>query len=311
MIPRPDYHTHLENVGLSWDGLARLVEAALRAGITEIGITEHAHNFVQCRTIYPPDNAWVHDRDVPERRNWDFDAYVRLLDRARSEGLPVKAGMEWDYCPGRERELERWIQAYDWDFTLGGVHWLRGRDGGWWGFDLPDHQAEWEVRSVDEVYAEYFRLLAEAAQTGLFDVLAHPDVVKVFGYRPRQDPHPWYELAARAMAQARACAEVSTAGLRKPVGELYPAAEFLAVLRRWDVPIVISSDAHFPGHVGYAFDLAEAAAIAAGYRTRCVFTRRNRREVSLRNGNRCRLRGGERTSRVDGPLPLVYWVRDP
>lgn len=285
MIPRPDYHTHLENVGLTWDGLMRLVEAALRVGVTEIGLTEHAHNFVQCRTIYPPDNPWIHAREVPERRNWDFDAYVRLLDRARAEGLPVKAGMEWDYCPGREGELERWIQVYDWDFTLGGVHWLRGKDGSWWGFDIPDQQAEWENRPVDEVYAEYFRLLAEAAQTGLFDVLAHPDVVKVFGHRPDQDPLPWYEEAARAMAQAGVCAEVSTAGLRKPVGELYPAAEFLRVLHRRAIPIVTSSDAHLPEHVGYAFDQAEAAARAAGYQTRCLFTRRRRTEVPIPLGN--------------------------
>ncbi|MCS7173003.1 MAG: histidinol-phosphatase HisJ family protein [Armatimonadetes bacterium] len=285
VISRPDYHTHLENVGLHWEALVRLVEAALRVGVTEIGLTEHAHNFVQCRTIYPSDNTWVHARDVPERRNWDFDAYVRLLDRARAEGLPVKAGMEWDYCPGYERELERWIRAYDWDFTLGGVHWLRGRDGGWWGFDIPDQRAEWENRSVDEVYAEYFRLLAEAARTGLFDVLAHPDVVKVFGHRPKGDPLPWYEEAAQAMARAGVCAEVSTAGLRKPVGELYPAEGFLRVLHRWRVPIVTSSDAHLPEHVGYAFDRAEAAAQAAGYRTRCVFTRRKRSEVPIRFAN--------------------------
>lgn len=278
---RPDYHTHLENYGLDRDSLLRMVEAAHRAGVDEIALTEHAHNFVQCRDTYPPDNDWVHGRHRPDRRNWDLDTYLRLLEDARREGLRVRVGVEWDYCPGYEAKLERWVRGYPWDLVLGGVHWLRGRDGGWWGFDIPDQQAEWERRSVDEVYEEYFRLLCQAASTGLFDVLAHPDVVKVFGHRPRRDPLEWYEQAAEAMARAGVCGEVNTAGWRKPVGELYPAERFLQVLRRRGVPIVISSDAHWAEHVGFGFSEAERAAAAAGYRSRCVFEGRRRREVPL------------------------------
>jgi histidinol-phosphatase (PHP family) len=280
-VRRPDYHTHLENYSLDRQSLLRMVEAALAAGVDEIAITEHAHNFVQCRDIYPEDNAWVHGRDSPERRNWDLEAYLRLAEAARQEGLPVKVGLEWDYCPGREAELERWVRAYDWDLVLGGVHWLRGRKGGWWGFDIPDQAREWGERAVDDVYEEYFRLLCDAAATGLFDVLAHPDVVKVFGHRPRRDPRPWYERAAEAMARFGVCAEVNTAGWRKPVGELYPAPTFLEALGRYGVPIVISSDAHLAEHVGFGFSRAEREAWGAGYRTRCVFTRRRRSEVPL------------------------------
>ncbi len=279
---RPDCHTHLENYPLERDSLLRMVDAALAQGVDEIALTEHAHNFVQCRTIYPPDNPWVHDRNTSHRRNWDLDTYLRLVEAARQEGLPVKVGLEWDYCPGREAELERWVRGYDWDLVLGGVHWLRGREGGWWGFDIPEQVQEWDERDVDEVYEEYFRLLCEAAGTGLFDVLAHPDVIKVWGHRPHRDPQPWYERAAAAMARSGACAEVNTAGWRKPVGELYPAPAFLEVLRRHGVPIVIGSDAHLAEHVGFGFSRAEAEAWAAGYRTRCVFTRRRRLEVPLR-----------------------------
>jgi len=280
-VRRPDYHTHLENYSLDRQSLLRMVEAALAAGVDEIAITEHAHNFVQCRDIYPEDNAWVHGRDSPERRNWDLEAYLRLLDWARAEGLPVRAGVEWDYCPGREAQLERWIRAYPWDLVLGGVHWLPGRNGGWWGFDIPEQRGEWDVRSPDQVYEEYFRLLCEAAGTGFFDVLAHPDVVKVFGYRPHRDPQGWYDQAAEALARAGVCAEVNTAGWRKPVGELYPAPPFLETLNRHGVPIVISSDAHWSEHVGYGFREAERAAYEAGYRSRCVFRARQRREVPL------------------------------
>jgi histidinol-phosphatase (PHP family) len=280
-LRRPDYHTHLENYGLDRHSLLRMVEAAVAAGVDEIAITEHAHNFVQCRDIYPEDNAWVHGRDCPDRRNWDLEAYLRLLEWARTEGLPVRAGVEWDYCPGREAQLERWVRGYPWDLVLGGVHWLPGKNGGWWGFDIPDHGAEWDRWPTDQVYEEYFRLLCEAAGTRLFDVLAHPDVVKVFGHRPRRDPQGWYDQAAEALARAGICAEVNTAGWRKPVGELYPAPAFLETLNRHGVPIVISSDAHWSEHVGYGFREAERAAYEAGYRSRCVFRARQRREVPL------------------------------
>ncbi len=280
-VRRPDYHIHLENYALDRESLLRLVDAALAHGVDEIALTEHAHNFVQCRTIYPPDNSWVHHRETSQRRNWDLDTYLRIAEMAREEGLPVKVGVEWDYCPGREAELERWVKAYEWDLVLGGVHWLPGRKGGWWGFDMADQAEEWDKRSVDQVYEEYFRLLCEAASTGLFDVLAHPDVIKVFGHRPCQDPKAWYERAAAVMARAGVCAEINTAGWRKPVGELYPAPEFLKILARYGVPIVISSDAHLAEHVGFGFSRAEWEAWTAGYRTRCLFTRRRRTEVSL------------------------------
>lgn len=280
-VQRPDYHTHLESYDLSRDALLRMVEAALAAGVDEIAVTEHAHNFVQCRDTYPANNAWVHGRNTPHRRNWDLDRYLRLLEAAQAEGLRVRVGMEWDYCPGREAQLERWVRSYPWDIVLGGVHWLPGRDSGWWGFDIPEQRTEWENRAVDAVYEEYFRLLCDAVRTRLFDVIAHPDVVKVFGYRPSRDPQEWYECAAQAMARAAVCAEVNTAGWRKPVGELYPAGPFLETLYRHGVPIVISSDAHFTEHVGFSFTQAEREAYRAGYRTRCILHRRGRTEVPL------------------------------
>lgn len=278
---RPDYHVHLENYGLTRDSVLRLADTALTRGVTEIGITEHAYRFAQCREIYPEDNVWIHDPPSGARQAWDLDAYVRLLESARDDGLPLKMAMEWDYCPGREAELERLIRGFNWDLTLGAVHWLPGRNGGWWGFDISEHADEWQQRSVEEIYTEYFRLLADAIQTGLFDIIAHPDVVKVFGHRPDIDPASLYDELAATMAAAGTCAEISTAGWRKRVGELYPAPGLLAALRAEGVPVVISSDAHVAEHIGYEFAKAEAIVRDAGYTTRCVYTRRQRMDVPL------------------------------
>jgi histidinol-phosphatase (PHP family) len=280
-VDRPDYHLHLERIALSRDSILRFMDAAVAAGVTELGFTEHAHNFTQCRSIYPPDNDWIQHCAGDHRRDWDLDEYVRVLEGVRAEGAPVRISMEWDYCPGRERELERWIDNYPWDYTLGAVHWLPARGGGWWGFDIPDMAEEWNLRSTDEVYAEYFRLAVTAVETGLFDVFAHPDVVKVFGHRPKHDPAGDYERLARALADTGTAAEISTAGLRKPVGEIYPAPPLLAAIAGRDVAVTISSDAHELEHVGFAFDRAEAAARHAGYGRRAVFRGRQRVLVPL------------------------------
>jgi histidinol-phosphatase (PHP family) len=272
---------HLEKYGLTRDALMKLVDAAIAAQVSEIGITEHASNFVQCRRIYPKDNPWIHDAQARNHHDWDLETYVGLLEAARDEGLPVKMAIEWDYCPGHEADLEYFLLNYDWDFTVGSVHWLPGRAGGWWGFDIADQADEWLRRSVAAVYAEYFGLLADAASTGFFDIMAHPDVVKVFGYRPEGGPAPFYTRAVEAIAASGACAEVSTAGWRKPVAELYPAQSLLAGFRAKNIPIVISSDAHLAEHVGYQFDQAEKIVREVGYRTRSTFTRRRRDEVAL------------------------------
>lgn len=279
---RPDYHMHLENYGLTRDALMKLVDAAIAAEVSEIGITEHAYNFVQCRSIYPTDNRWIHDtRERVDHREWDLETYVSLLEGARNEGLPVKMAIEWDYCPGHEADLEYFLRNYDWDFTVGSVHWLPGRTGGWWGFDMADQTEEWLGRSIAAVYTEYFGLLADAARTGFFDILAHPDLVKIFGHRPEGDLAPLYWRAVEAIATRGACAEISTAGWRKPVAELYPSPSLLAAFRAKNIPIVISSDAHLAEHVGYKFDQAEKIVRDVGYRNRSTFTRRHRSEVAL------------------------------
>ncbi len=146
---------------------------------------------------------------------------------------------------------------------------------------MVDQAEEWVRRSIAAVYAEYFGLLADAASTGFFDILAHPDVVKVFGHRPEGDLTPVYSRAVEAIAASGACAEISTAGWRKPVGELYPTPSLLMAFRAKNIPIVISSDAHLAEHIGYKFDQAEKIVRDVGYGSRSTFTRRRRSEVAL------------------------------
>ncbi len=274
-----DYHMHLERGPWTLEWLQRFVETARVRGITEIGFSEHPHRFREWRTLYPQNTpAWVDDQST-ER----LDSYLRLIEQARHAGLPVKIGIEWDFFPGCEAQIEQAMHAYPWDYAIGSVHWLppRERGGQWWDFDNLSRAREWEGCDVLDAYRRYFRILREAVQSRLFDFIGHADVIKVCGYRPDEDIGDLYEGLASAVAASGVCVEINTAGWRKPVGEIYPAPPFLRACHRAGVPVLINSDAHLPEDVGRDFDRAAAYAREVGYAEVATFASRTRRMVQL------------------------------
>jgi histidinol-phosphatase (PHP family) len=262
-----DYHMHLRNdrEEISHDrrSVDPFVDTARAAGIHEIGFTEHAYYFTQLRALW----------SVPyqtERCVYDLDAYVDALLEARGHGLPVKLGLEVDYVPEREDETRSLLAPYPWDYLLGSVHFIDGL-----GIDSAPRLAD-EV-GVEEMWRRYFETLVCAARSRLFDSLSHPDLAKIFGDRVAFD----YTDTCDAIAASGVAVEVSTAGLRKPVGELYPHPDFLAACRERGVPVTTGSDAHVPELVGRDFDRAAELLRSAGYATVTVFDRRRSRQEPL------------------------------
>ena len=126
--------------------------------------------------------------------------------------------------------------------------------------------------------------LGEAARTGLFDILAHPDLVKMWGPErpvPEGDLRRFYELAMDGIAESGIAVEVSTAGLRKPVGELYPSPAFLEMCLDAGCPVALSSDAHVPGDVGRDYEAALELLESLGVGELAVFERRERRMEAI------------------------------
>ena len=158
---------------------------------------------------------------------------------------------------------------------VGSVHFLR--EGA---VDMDDYSV-WDTgRSAEEIWRRYFQTLGEAARSGLFDVLAHPDLVKMWGGErplPEGDLRRYYELAIEGIAESGIAVEVSTAGLRKPAGEIYPAPAFLEMCLEAGAPVALSSDAHRPQDVGADYEQALELLAALGVRELCVFERRERR----------------------------------
>jgi histidinol-phosphatase (PHP family) len=269
-----DYHVHLRGptetdegpLEHTLDAIERYVEAAGRAGVDEVGFTEHLYHFREF-------GALLSHPYYVARLGHDLDSYCSVVLDAKERGLPVKLGLEVDHLEGREDELAGVLEPYPWDYLLGSVHLLEG-EGIW-------EQEIWARLPPGDVWERYFAALATLARSGLVDVIAHPDYIKARGPRPPAGQlEPLYDEAAQAVAAAGIAAEVSTLGLQT-VGELYPAQAFVDAFAARGVPATVASDAHAAQNVGRDFDAARAALRAAGYDTITVFDARAARQEPL------------------------------
>lgn len=282
-----DYHMHLQpdGIGPREEGAARWEEAGghLSAGwigryvararsraVQEIAITEHVYRFAEA-------HDWLEDRFWREESTEDVDAYCDAVVAAREEaGLPVLLGIEMDWLAGRREEIAAFLAGRPFDVVLGSVHFLEGR-----AIDDPT-DPERDGIPVDELWTGYLEQFAAAAASGLYDVMSHPDLPKVFGRRIPRALDALLDDAVAAVAEAGVAIECSSAGLRKPIGELYPEPGLLARFRRAGVPATLSSDAHSPEDVGRDYPTAVAALRGAGYETITRFSRREPSQVEIR-----------------------------
>ena len=270
-----DYHVHLRpdapaaspDAYFTQENVERYREAAREAGVGELGVSEHVYRFEAALDV------WDHEFWRQNARD-DLAAYCEFV-----RSTPLRLGIEMDFVSGREDRISSLLEAHDFDYVLGSVHFLA--EGG---VDHDGYDVWQRLGDPDRVWDRYFRTLAEAARSGLFDVLAHPDLVKIWGNRrpaPTRDPRFYYETAVEAIADSDVAVEVSTAGLRKPVAELYPDPAFAEMCLDAGAPFSLSSDAHEPGHVGYEYGPTVETMREWGIDEVAVFERRQRRMEPL------------------------------
>ena len=242
----------------------RYRSTASARGIAALGVSEHVYRFREALEVW--DHPFWRASAVD-----DLDAYCEFVRRDTDLAL----GIEADFVPGREERMQALLEARDWDYVIGSVHFLR--EGA---VDMEGDHDVWRSGDPEKVWARYFDALGAAARTGLFDVIAHPDLVKVWGERrprPEGDLRRFYDRAVEGIAESGAAIEVSTAGLRKPVCEIYPAPAFLSMCIEAEVPVALSSDAHVPEHLGHRYAEAVDLLRAHGVERIAVFERRERR----------------------------------
>jgi histidinol-phosphatase (PHP family) len=270
-----DYHLHLRpdeddtppERFFTAENVDRYLAAAEEAGVEEIGCAEHVYRFTESLEV------WRH----PFWERWavdDLDAYCEFVAAS-----PLKLGIECDFVPGAEDRLASLLDSRRFDFVVGSVHFVG--DGA---VDMDEFEVWERSGDPDAVWKRYFETVAEAVRSGLFDVIAHPDLVKYWGSGrplPRSDPRFHYEPAIEAIAEVGTAVEVSTAGLRKPVGELYPSVAFGEMCVEAEAQFALSSDAHLPEQVGYGYEHAVAFLERLGVGEICVFEDRARRLVPI------------------------------
>ena len=272
-----DYHLHLrpDEEGTTPEryftaaNVDRYLEAAAAAGVEEIGVAEHVYRFRQALDV------WRHPLWV-ENGEDDLDAYCEFV-----RSTPLKLGIECDYVPGAEERTAELLESRDFDYVVGSVHFIGDGDA------AVDHEGfdVWEGGGdAEQIWGRYFQALADCARSGLFDILAHPDLVKVWGRArplPERELRGFYEPAVEAIAESGIAVEVSTAGLRKPVGELYPSRAFAEMCVEAGAAFALSSDAHLPEQVGYEYDRAVEFLDQLGVGEISVFEGRRRTLVPL------------------------------
>jgi histidinol-phosphatase (PHP family) len=267
-----DYHVHLrpdDAEGTAAEAFTpanaeRYREVAAERGIEELGVAEHVYRFTAALDV------WRHplwERYAVD----DLDAYCSFV----REQTDLKLGIEADFVPGREDRMRGLLEERDWDYVIGSIHFLAE---GALDYELYD---VWNSgRSPDHVWRTYFTWLGELAGSGMVDVLAHPDLVKHWGQQrpwPDRDLRFYYDLAMEQIADSGVAIEVSTAGLRKPVGEIYPSSAFLEMVVDAGNPIALSSDAHTTEHLGFRYEEAVQFLSDHGVKELAVFDRRRRR----------------------------------
>lgn len=265
----PDYHTHTPLCRHAEGNPTDYAAAAAERGLLEIGFSDHS----------PMEDDGFDDWRM---RLSEFPKYLDLVGEARDRfpDLPIRLGLEVDFLEGGEAWIERLAAMADFDYLIGSVHYIAPG----WDVDNPRWIGRFRDRPVEEVWDLYFAAYCKAIRSGFFDIMAHADLAKKFGFRPPGDLRRYYDPVVQAAADAGVAVEISTAGLHKECAELYPAQPFVELLHSAGVPVVISSDAHAPGEVGRDFDQAVAAAQAAGYSEACRFEKRQRFAVPLSRG---------------------------
>jgi len=258
--PFADYHSHPQGHRVQpytqellqpWADHARMV------GLTDIAFTDHDRYYAGI----------------------DFDEIARL--RESNSDLKIRAGIELDNDPETSAAGRKWVEE-NWDkldFVLGSVHYLDRDDQM---FDsVPTGATQFVGRDIDEIYADYFRRVREIAASGLVDCLSHLDLIKIHGHRPKAQIDGLVSDTLDFIQSRGLAIELSTAGWRKPVNELYPGDRIIELAIAKEIPFTTASDAHSHVQLGENYERLAAKMDSLGVREVCIFERHQREMRAL------------------------------
>jgi histidinol-phosphatase (PHP family) len=250
-----DYHLHVIAHGdrpMTVENILVYCEVAKSRGIRQMGITEH------------------------DRYLEDINLAAFMESREKSRDVDLRLGIEVDFVPGKEEQMDHFATALPYDYVIGSVHRVGGEE-----VDRAEDQEIYEKWETYDLYEAYYKNVREAALSGRFEVLGHPDLIKIFRHFPDRDITPMLEETADAVAESGIVVDVNSAGLRKPIGEVYPSRRLLEMFYRRGVPITLSSDAHAPDQIALGYDKSLKLVYDVGYREIVTFKDRERGTLAL------------------------------
>jgi histidinol-phosphatase (PHP family) len=261
MIYKTDYHIHSSYS----DGRSSpedYIEPAIIAGLSEIGFSEHL-------TLFKDLEDW-------NMNPVNITPYINHIENLRKKikKVKIKISLEVDFFAGKEAEIGAYLNPLPLDYIIGSVHYL--------GEKTVDFGPEfYEGKSIDKLFESYFDSVIAAASSGLFDIIGHCDLIRIYGYKPSFDLEPLYRKLAKAMKKNNVAFELNTNGRNRPLADFYPDRRFLHIFREENVPVCVNSDAHMPSRVGQYFDEAYELLRYVGFNEMAVFDKRVRRMVSF------------------------------
>ncbi len=249
-----DYHVHTAMSGDAKGTISDHVKIARDRGLMEIGFSDHFHLEKQDHSMSYEELAQYVEKGQSYKENSDF---------------PVKLGLEVDFIPNREKEIEKIVKSGDFDYVIGSVHFING-----WGFDSPRYVSEYKKWDLAELYRTYFSLIQQCSKSGLFDIIGHVDLIKKFGLKPKTDITSVFRETVEVLKDSKVCVEVNTSGLRTPCKEIYPNKTFLKMCFDEGIPIILGSDAHSSEDIGKDFSRALKMIREVGYENIATFSQR-------------------------------------
>jgi len=256
-----DLHNHTSLCNHAEGTIDEYIEEAIKNKTKYFGFSDHAPMEFDPKYRMKFSQMKAYEKDV-------LDA------KKKYEGkIDILLGYEVDYLDGY---MDKRVLDVDVDYLIGSVHFIDK-----WGFDNPEFIGKYEEMDIDEIWQKYFNSIEDMANSNLFDIVGHLDLIKVFKFLPNKEITQIAKKALEAIKEADMVVELNAAGFRKPIGEAYPSMELLESIYTLDIPITFASDAHKPDQVGLNSQKIIKMAKDIGYEKCAVFKNRKRQLIKF------------------------------
>ncbi|MGD9677647.1 MAG: histidinol-phosphatase HisJ [Vulcanibacillus sp.] len=265
-----DYHTHHERCGHATGVLREYVEYAIKLKLDEIGLSDHMP------IIHIPKHRCLPGLAMELNELENYVQEVLDLKHEYRKDIVIRLGLEADYIEGYEDKISDLLKPYPFDYLIGSVHFL-----GEWDISDSRQMSNWQGKSIDKVFTDYYEALQGAAKSGLYDIIGHFDVIKKHGHIPKNDLTLVVDKTLMTLKEQNLTMEINPSGLSRIHNDIYPTVKIIERAIEYGIPFTLGSDAHEPEHVHKNIDKAREILENYGIKEIVTFNKRKRSMVPL------------------------------